>query len=96
MSVEANEAPIFDSVCASISSWITLAGYLVLPGTFTKITDSTGLRQTQEGRLVQSVVKNTPLLPLSIVLCVLGLAGSAWFWWKWRNNFIWITSKVFA
>lgn len=35
MSIQANQVPVIFDICASFSSWLTLAGFVVLPATFT-------------------------------------------------------------
>jgi hypothetical protein len=76
-------------------SWLTLAGYVVLPNTFTSLGNSSSLDGTAGGKAIQDAVRNVQLLPLAGVLCCLGTAGSCWLWWKWQKNYIWLISRIF-
>ena len=95
MAVQANQAQRRYDICAGICSWLTLAGYVVLPNTFTSLGNSSSLHGTAGGKAIQDAVRNVQLLPLAGVLCCLGTAGSCWLWWKWRKNYIWLISRIF-
>ncbi len=49
MSLQANEALKRDDFLAATFSWITLAGYLILPSTSTSLAKADGLRQSDSG-----------------------------------------------
>ncbi|KAK9342183.1 hypothetical protein V1522DRAFT_440656 [Lipomyces starkeyi] len=51
--VQANDAPLWDSVRAAFFSWLTLAGYVVFPGTFTSLKSSQTLAASNGGRFIQ-------------------------------------------
>ena len=95
MSVQANQARRRYDICAGCCSWLTLAGYVVLPNTFTSLGNSSSLDGTAGGKAIQDAVRNVQLLPLAGVLCCLGTAGSCWLWWKWRKNYVWLISRIF-
>lgn len=95
MSVQANLMPMRYEICASFCSWITLAGYVVLPNTFTSLKNADSLGNTASGKAIQDAVRNVELLPFAGVLCCAGAAGSCLLWWKWRRNYIWLTSRIF-
>jgi hypothetical protein len=95
MSVQANEAPRLDNLLAAIYSWITLAGFIVLPGTFTSLEKSESLGNSKGGKVVQDAVHNIPLLPLAGVCCLVGTIGSCRLWWKWRKNYVWLVGRIF-
>jgi hypothetical protein len=95
MSLQANEAPRLDNLLAAVYSWITLAGFIVLPGTFTSLGNSESLGDIKGGKLVQDAVHNIPLLPLAGICCLVGTIGSCWLWWKWRKNYVWLVGRIF-
>ena len=95
MSVQALEAPWLDNLLAAIFSWITLAGFIILPGTFTSLETSDRLGNTTGGKLVQDAVKNIPILVVGVGFCVLGTIGSLRLWQKWRQNYIWLMMHIF-
>ncbi|PSN58926.1 hypothetical protein BS50DRAFT_448460, partial [Corynespora cassiicola Philippines] len=72
-----------------------LAGYVVLPTTFTSLQNAHGLDKTAGGKMVKDVGRNIRLLPLASILCCIGTAGTCWLWWKWRRNYIWLMSRIF-
>jgi hypothetical protein len=95
MSIQANEARPWYNVCAGVCAWLTLAGYVVLPSTFTSLQRSGSLNGTKEGRIIQSTVRNLPLLPLASISCLVGISGTSWLWWKWRRNYGWLLGRIF-
>ena len=95
MSVQAIEAPKLDNLLAAIFSWITLAGFIVLPGTFTSLETSNRLGSSTGGKFVQDTVKNIPILVIGVVFCVLGTIGSCFLWQKWRKNYVWLMTHIF-
>jgi hypothetical protein len=95
LSVQAIEAPKLDDPLAAVFSWITLAGFIVLPGTFTSLETSDRLGHSTSGKWVQDAVKNIPLLAFGIVCRVLGTIGSCFLWQKWRKNYIWLMMHIF-
>ena len=57
------------NITVSAANWSLLAGYLVVPGTFTSLQDSNqvekGLQTNQTGRTVLHTIQNPPLLAMS-------------------------------
>ncbi|KAF2458846.1 hypothetical protein BDY21DRAFT_264132, partial [Lineolata rhizophorae] len=94
MVLEANEASGRDNALAAFFSWLTLAGYVVLPGTFTSLQNSQSLKDSESGKRVQRTVNNLPLLPLACICCVTGIVGQLWVGWQWRKNYIWLVSRI--
>jgi hypothetical protein len=66
MSLQAREAPGRNSVLAASFSWMTLAGFIFFPRTFTSLENSESLRESKNGKVVQHAVQNIPLLDLSV------------------------------
>ena len=95
MSVQAIEAPMLHNLLAAVFSWITLAGFIVLPGTFTSLETPGRLGNSTGGKLVQNTVKNIPLLAIGIICCISGTVGSCFLWRKWRKNYIWLMMHIF-
>lgn len=95
MSIQANQVPIIFDICAGFSSWLTLAGFVVLPATFTSLKTSKTLTGVAGGREIQEIVRNVELLPIAAILCCVGVASSSWLWWRWHKNYLWIVSRIF-
>lgn len=95
MSIRANQARTTFNICAGVLAWLTLAGYVVLPNTFTSIQKSSTLDKSKGGRIIQDTVHNIQLLPFASICCGTGIIGSSWLWWKFRDNYIWLTAHIF-
>ena len=95
MVLEANEIPARDNILAAASLWILLAGYIVLPGTFTSLQNSKSLSNSEAGKVVQRAVQNAPLLGVAGICCVTGVIGICWLWHTWRQNYFWLVNKLF-
>jgi hypothetical protein len=94
-SIQANEAPTWDNYRAALFSWLTLAGYVVFPGTFTSLKTSQTLASNNSRKVIQDAVKNVPLLPIVILCSIIGTTGTSWLWWIWRENAVWLVTHLF-
>jgi ABC-type amino acid transport system permease subunit len=81
--------PLGHKTLAAASQWILLAGYLIIPGTFTSLQRSSLLNDAS-ARIVQ-MVKNPPLLAIACICFAFGAAVLGWLSWKWRYNYIWLS-----
>jgi hypothetical protein len=99
---EEEEMDLMFNIAVSAANWALLAGYLVVPGTFTSLQSSDkmerALQANKAGRTVLRTIQNPPLL--SIACCLL-LGGIAAFLWllhfpKLRGNYIWLINKLFV
>ena len=95
MCTQANKVPIVDNMLAALFSWLTLAGFVVLPATFTSLKHSTTLSSSKGGEIVQKTVQNLPLLPVAVVMCGIGISGTCWLWKKWHKEYVWLTGQIF-
>ncbi|RDL30194.1 Uncharacterized protein BP5553_10472 [Venustampulla echinocandica] len=70
------------NILAGVSTWLLLAGYMVLPGTFTSIRNSRALLEEagKAGKAVVKAAQNVPLLWLAGICCILGAAGMCCLW----------------
>jgi hypothetical protein len=95
MTLQANEAPARDNILAGLFAWLTLAGYVVFPGSFTSIKKSNSLDDSKSGRIVKDVVRYASLLPLAGLCCLVGISGTIWMWRRWRKNYVWLVGRLF-
>lgn len=99
MIVEADEIPFQYNALASAAHWILLAGYLVMPGTFTSLQTSNALKndlvQSEAGELVLNTIQNPPLLATACFFFVAGLAIMGWLCREFRGNYIWLVNRIF-
>jgi hypothetical protein len=93
MLLESHKIPWENNIFAVIFSWMILAGFILLPGTFTSLS-----RMRLEGevdRVFQQLNNPIPLFVVSSISCFLGAAGTGWLWWKFRKNYIWLFDHLF-
>jgi hypothetical protein len=96
MSIQSNQASGWYTISAGIFSWLILAGYLVLPNTFTSLKTSKALGDSKEGQMLQNTIQNVGLLRCAGVLCSIGLLGISGLWYEWRKNYVWLITYIFA
>jgi len=78
MCTQANKVPSIYNILAALFSWLTLAGFVVLLGTFTSLKHSTTLSSSKGGEIIQKTVQNVPLLLIAGVMCSIGIIGTCW------------------
>jgi hypothetical protein len=94
MSVRANQARKRYNLSAGIFAWLTLAGYVVLPNTFTSIQKSEALDKSEGGKVIQNTVRNIQILPFASIFCGVGTIGMGYLWWRFRRNYIWLLAHI--
>ncbi|KAJ5883440.1 uncharacterized protein N7473_010326 [Penicillium subrubescens] len=99
MILEADKAPWQYNLLASGAHWVLLAGYLVIPGTFTSLQKSDTLHNTlsdnEAGEIILKSIQNPPLLALASVFFVVGLALLGRLYYEYRSNYIWLINRIF-
>lgn len=87
------------NLCAGVANWVLLAGYLVVPGTFTSLKESNEVEQQLQknnaGRALLKTIQNPPLL---IIACVFLTAGGLTLGWLssiFRDNYTWLINRIF-
>ncbi|CAG7932376.1 unnamed protein product [Penicillium olsonii] len=87
------------NLLASGANWVLLAGYLVIPGTFTSLKESNSVEETLEknnaGRVVLSTIQNPPLLVFACLFLVTGATVLGWLFKLYKANYSWLTNKLF-
>lgn len=101
MLLHLDKIPRLDNILASAFTWILLAGFLVVPGTFTTFKTSQVFKDASnadkngvERDIVHSIA-NIGLLWVSGFLALVGAVGCFWLWFKWRRNYVWLINKIF-
>ena len=99
MFLQLDHIPQLHNIYAFISTYILLAGYIVFPGTFTSIRNSSAVEgvagKSHAGQTVFKAVQNVPLLVIAALCCVAGVVGMCLLWWIYQDNFIWLRQKIF-
>ena len=97
MCIESNRVPKLYTIWASFSTWILLAGFLVFPGTFTRLRNDTTLTEIgRTGQVVQAAVQYTPLIGIAAACCLGGAVGMYLLWRRWNQNYDWLLNNIFT
>jgi hypothetical protein len=96
MLLHLDDIPRLHNILAAFFTWILLAGFLVIPGTFTSFKNHTSGSNDNavEEAIVQSIA-HVGLLWVSGAFCVVGVVGCCWLWFLWRQNYVWLINKIF-
>ncbi|KAL6719960.1 hypothetical protein ACLMJK_001881 [Lecanora helva] len=91
--------PRTHNVLAAFSTWILLAGFLIVPGTFTSMEKSKAVKDIEGGNVVVKeaveTVRNVGLMWIAGGLGVVGGVGVGGLWWRWRGNYVWLVQRIF-
>jgi hypothetical protein len=87
------------NLCANAANWVLLAGYVIIPGTFTSLKKSSevqdALQTNGAGRVVLKTIQNPPLLVISFLFLIAGSAMLGWLWVKFNTCYPWLINKTF-
>jgi hypothetical protein len=98
---EEEEMDLVFNITVSAANWALLAGYLVVPGTFTSLQSSGqvehALQANKAGRTMLHTIQHPPLLSIACCLLVGGIAAFVWLlhFPKLRGNYVWLINKLF-
>ncbi|KAH6653485.1 hypothetical protein BKA67DRAFT_519734 [Truncatella angustata] len=83
------------AISPKVLNWTLLAGYIVLPSTFTTMNRSEAFNTMMEdNELVLKAFQNPPLLGLALFLFIVSLIGLTCIWWVWKCNYIWSLNNI--
>ncbi|KAF8466353.1 hypothetical protein BDZ91DRAFT_633404, partial [Kalaharituber pfeilii] len=97
------------NLLAAFSTWILLAGYVLLPGTFVSLqnlpddpppsVDPASAEKPDAAETIKrwllTQIRNTPLLYLATFCTAVGALGMLALWFRWRKNYVWIINRIF-
>ncbi|KAK3684893.1 hypothetical protein B0T22DRAFT_202185 [Podospora appendiculata] len=96
MLLELDKIPRLHNILASCFAWILLAGFVVIPGSFSS------LRALEEagngnGNGIITILPDSPTAATVIgFLCMgVGALGAGWLAWRWRANYVWLLNKLY-
>lgn len=101
MLLHLDRIPRLHNILAAAFGWILLAGFLVIPGTFTTFKKSETYENASgddASRIAAEIVKaidNIPLLYISAALSGVGALGCIVLWGRWRRNYVWLINRIF-
>jgi hypothetical protein len=87
------------NIAAAACTWVLLAGFIVLPGTYVDFQNSDVIKAAAKdpsnfGNRILASFAHVGLLVVAATLCGLGALGIMGLWLKWRANYIWLINKV--
>ena len=91
MCLKSHKIPTLHNLLASFFTWILLAGFVVFPGTFTSLRNTT--RSTAETVILAEFQKG--LIVISVVCCAVGVVGMFRLWWLRRRDYEWLVNHIF-
>jgi hypothetical protein len=87
------------NLCANAANWVLLAGYVIIPGTFTSLKKSSEvqdvLQKNGAGQVVLKTIQNPPLLVIAFLFLITGSAMLGWLWVKFQTCYPWLINKIF-
>lgn len=103
MLLHLDRIPRIYNFLAGLFTWILLASFLIIPGTYTSFKNSDMFKNIQDDEdrsnaIAKAIIHsaaNVGLLWLSGAFCIIGGLGCLFLWARWRNNYVWIVNKVF-
>ncbi|KAF7177422.1 hypothetical protein CNMCM7691_005627 [Aspergillus felis] len=99
MLLELQDIHWFYNSVASLAAWMLLAGYLVIPGTFTSLQRSDSLTnevaQNDAGKAILKTIQNPPLVAIALTLLGIGAAIMSFLFYRWRRNYLWLINRLF-
>jgi len=88
------EVPRTHNLLSGLFTWIILAGFVVLPGTFSALE---GIQSNSgEFEKVLHTMRHLPLLIIAFGFCGLGACGMCLLWWRWSHNYVWLLNSIFV
>lgn len=101
MLLHLDQIPRLHNILSSAFTWILLAGFLVVPGTFTSFKNSQAFKEAdsdESNAVAHAIVRsiaNIGLLWVSGAFCIIGGLGCIWLWFCWRQNYVWLLNRIF-
>jgi hypothetical protein len=85
---------------SSFANWTLLAGYLVIPGTFTTLQKSDtlkqGLQDNHTEKAILNTIQNPPLVAIACTFLGVGAGTMVYLFFKWKHNYFWIFNRLFV
>lgn len=83
---------------SSFASWVLLAGYLVIPGTFTTLQSEnlkSGLQDGRAEKAILNTIQNPPLVAIACSFLSIGASIMVYLFFRWRYNYFWLINRLF-
>ncbi|KAK3988666.1 hypothetical protein QBC44DRAFT_243216 [Cladorrhinum sp. PSN332] len=92
--------PRLHNILVLFFAWILLAGFVIMPGSFTSVKravdEASGIpiNLGANRKLILSKA-NTATMVVGFVLTVAGTFGTAWLALRWRRNYVWLLNRIY-
>jgi len=87
------QVPRTHNILSGLFTWILLAGFVVLPGTFSTL-EAIQSTPNEFGKVLHKI-HHLALLVIAFGCCVLGACGMLLLWWRWAHNYVWLLNGIF-
>jgi hypothetical protein len=88
------EVPRMHNLFSGLFTWVLLAGFVVLPGTFNTLEDIHS--KSGEFEKILRSIHHPPLLAIAFGCCGIGGCGMLLLWWRWAHNYVWLLNSIFV
>ncbi|KAL2128123.1 hypothetical protein VTI74DRAFT_9633 [Chaetomium olivicolor] len=107
MLLSLDRIPRLHNILVSVFVWILLAGFVVIPGSFTSrpmrkqeggASSATNPVVGGGGSMAEKLAlapANTAAMVVGFVCIVAGTFGAAWLALRWRRNYVWLLNKLY-
>ncbi|KAK4457331.1 hypothetical protein QBC42DRAFT_318519 [Cladorrhinum samala] len=96
-----DKIPRLHNILVLFFAWILLAGFVIMPGSFTSeqraVDEQSGgipINLGSDKKLILTKA-NTATMVVGFVLVVAGTFGTAWLALRWRRNYVWLLNRVY-
>lgn len=75
-----------------------MTAVIILPSTFTSLStldQNPTISSSEVASTLVNGIKNVPLLYFAAFCSGIGSLGMAWLWFRYRTNYVWITTRIF-
>ena len=87
------------TLLADLFMWVLLAEYLVFFDTFTTLCNLKTIKNVintdKLAKMLVNIMQNVLLLWLIVICCIIGASKMLWLWWRWQENYIWLSGQIF-
>ena len=101
MLLSLDKIPQLHNILCSCFTWILLAGFVVIPGSFTSLkkleakTNGEIIPGSPAANAILSSVAETSVTAIGFVCMGIGTTGAMWLGWRWRKNYVWLLNKLY-
>jgi len=86
------QVPRTYNILSFLFTWLLLAGFIVLPGTFNTLE---GVDSNQVKKVLHTI-QHLPLLEIAYACCGVGGIGMCLLWYRWSHNYVWLINSIFV